>query len=739
MLAYRSPVIGATAGLLLFYWFLSSAYWFWSTGGAFAGYHIDQSVRAALTMLAGCGVGLLGGLTFVLARRWKLMLNLEGDSFNGVKITTGAMPMKASVARDDKLEALDAMRLPRGIALWHAKWLASAVKHPVKGQNRGAAYASLAKAILEVLHAHRDIPAGIAPPPKAVSSDTWGPEDDAHDEAAPAATTPPPAAPHGGHTLLEHSYSVAYTALAIAKTWTYEAAIQQWNRSEKARGTFRKIGKKNGAYQFNPNDELVPILGLAHDLGKIHTFKRKSAGWVVTREDHDSISAQILMRIPEFWRIPRRERRIALLVVSTYHRDGELQRHKEHVGYEDRIFALLQLLILADRQTGALEAGITASALAQGDDDEDEEVDWKPKVWAAFAQLLNEANRISPKHNAYRIGQKNVLEKGVPMIVLNEMSVRKELERVLPRECVRYAQTRFGSDINGLTALLLESIDGKGALIKQTPSYSVAPTSAVWHVEFFGKDKDRSEPIARWKYSILVDPRKHFPRLCEAPNADTTPKIVGPTGNRNEHILVGVDGPEAGVEIEPEFGTDDGNRPLDDDELPPDPRDGSSQDAQTTVFTDSMMNSAFPEPSEEMTAIIENQRPLRGAKRSKLRPTRAVKSPDFIEEVPAPPPPPETLEVRFSRAMRKLHVEAADGKIMGAILREQAWLIPILQATKTEPGKILLEGDVGERLAVGSLAGVAIHHENGEVFLQVRMEPTAQPTPAGNPQASDTA
>lgn len=347
-------------------------------------------------------------------------------------------------------------------------------------------------------------------------------------------------------------------ALQVAKSWSFEDAVEQWNRSERIRGTYRKIGKKNGSYVFRKSDELVPIIALAHDLGKIKTFKQKGDGtWYTAREDHDSLSAQMLMRIPEFWKLPRRERRITLLVVSTYHRDAELRRHVEHVGYEDRIFALLQLLIVADKAAGMLEEGKKSSE-EQEVAEKDEEEDWRPKVWTAFTQLINQANRIAPKHNQYRIGQKSVVGKDKPMIILNEMSVRKELERMLPKECLRYAQTRGGGDVNGLTALLLETLDKHGVLVKQWGGFVTAPTSAIWQVEFHGRDKEKQGPIAKWKFSILVDPTEKFQNICEMPNADSVPRIEGPTGNRNEGLGFGEPGAESGISPDWEFeGEDD--------------------------------------------------------------------------------------------------------------------------------------------------------------------------------------
>lgn len=735
-LAYRSPVVPAAFGLLLFYWTALSAYGLWTRGWDLSLDWIQPGSAMLGQVAIGIGVGAVVGLGAAGIRRRLLKLQILGDAEAGVACNLGALPQQPTPKRLSAISAMPGMRLPQGVGNWHGKWLRSAREHRVRGQTRGTIYADVVEALLKVLGAHADVPAGVYRPSLVTPAEDEGEPPTSPDEAAAKPRSiaslrhqllrrvqPPSgqAQVHGGHTLLEHSYSTAYLALALAGTWSFDQAVEQWNRAERGRKTYRRIGRKNGAYRFKANDPLVPIIALAHDLGKLATYRTKENGtWHVTREDHDRLSAHLMMRLPEFRALPRRERRIALLVLGNYHRAGELRRHIEHVGYEDRVFTLLQLLILADRRAGLVEIGQQEEADDDSDTANDQQAQWRGMIWAAFSRLITEANRISTKHNRYRIGQKNELRRDQPVIVLNELTVRKELERVLPRECLRYAQARVGSDVNGLTALLLEVLDQHNVLIKQQGNYSVAAESAVWMVDFRGKDKERTEPIARWRYAILLDPRIAFPHLCEHANADSVPIIVGPSGNRNEGLLVGVSAPETGIDPLIEF-EDDGNAPQDDEESPIGVEQGAASKAQSTIFSDSAMQSALPEMPPEIAGLFKSKRVPRSRRSSARQQAGAAEGGHAAKRRAADG---DALSV----AMRELSIDVANGIVPGARLAEDGvgWLVPLLAATRVPSGKILLDPTVGQRLANNTLNGVDVVQEEDGVYLRLRMEPVAE-------------
>jgi len=757
--------VGAAAGLLAFYWLGGFVYWAMTNDWYISSDWTWSTLQHAKSILAGCMVGAtVAGVGAYLKRRMAL-INVHGDSFAGVSINMGAMPMAEGPAAVDDEPDLSGMRLPEGIGIWHESWIKSAKKLEQKGEKRGKVYVDLVVALLRVLAAHNNVPAGVASKKSLADVPPGEEEDDDDSQRAKAKvglveklkaalpwikkTAGDPerkkSLPHGGHTLLEHSYSVAFMALQAAREWKYEDAEEQWNRSERIRGTHRKIGKRNGSYVFRKSDELVPIIALAHDLGKIQTFVDKGNGeWSVDREDHDSVSAQMLMRLPEFWKIPRRERRIILLIVSTYHRDAELRRHIDHVGYEDRIFALLQLLILADKATGLIEEGRKPEMLESEADIEDE--DWKPKVWAAFTQLMNQANRIGPKHNQYRIGQKNVVGKDKPIIIINEMSLRKEIEKLLPKECLRYAQTRVGSDINGLTALILETLDKYGVLIKQYGGHITSATSAVWMVEFSGRDKEKTGPIARWKYSILVDPTEKFSNLCDMVNADTTPSIQGPSGNRNEGLGFGEIGPETGIDpaIVFEDEDDDGNKSTDPDEDKVDKETAKNDRAQSSIFGPSQYDDALPESTDVANQSLAAVKGAgkKSAFRKQIKRRRvddeavAPSHNEFDDPVPAMQTEPESEKANeavreakveeseddvIMKCIRAFAIEATAGKVMGSVVSEDGKivLVPYKQATKVPNGKVLCKPEVAQRIVANEFPGVSIEQMEDGVYIKL--------------------
>lgn len=428
------------------------------------------------------------------------------------------------------------------------------------GAKQGNAYADLVTALISLLEAKGDVPAGIEMTPRLARGPMEG-------EDAAAATTRSgedtksgveagsrpggsrerqgqeteearlKGLPHGGHSLLEHSYSVASVAMMLEKDWTWEAAQAQWMADARRAGLereVRKVLKKNEKFVYKNRNPLVPILGLAHDIGKMATFRQRSDGsWDKTREDHDSIAPLMLARMPEFWRLKHKERRILQFVLSTYHRPADLRRHVELVGLDDEIFCLQQLLIKADRWTGLLETDSKDQTEAEDVAAEDHDV--HGEIWDAFCVLVSEANRIAADHNAFRIGQKNFITADVMALLLNELQVRKEITKRVSARVREMAEDR-GGDSEGMTALLLETLASKGVLIRQTNGMVAEVSQAIWQVKFYGRDKKRDEPIAQWDYTILVDPSEAFPRLAELPNANTVAIVSAITGNTHKGV-----------------------------------------------------------------------------------------------------------------------------------------------------------------------------------------------------------
>lgn len=78
-----------------------------------------------------------------------------------------------------------------------------------------------------------------------------------------------------------------------------------------------------------PDDPLSPVIGLAHDLGKIIAYQRETAPdgsktWVKTSRTHDHLSAHIVRVLPEFQAMDEVDRRILIAVLTYAHGRDEI-------------------------------------------------------------------------------------------------------------------------------------------------------------------------------------------------------------------------------------------------------------------------------------------------------------------------------------------------------------------------------------------------------------------------------
>lgn len=90
------------------------------------------------------------------------------------------------------------------------------------------------------------------------------------------------------------------------------------------------------------------------------------------------------------------------------------------------------------------------------------------------------------------------------------------------------------------------------------------------------------------------------------PNADSVPRIEGPTGNRNEGLGFGEPVAESGISPDWEFeGEDDGNVSHDPDEAPVPPPGAENERAGSSIFSQSTFDNAVPEAAPEAKLSID--------------------------------------------------------------------------------------------------------------------------------------
>ena len=550
--------------------------------------------------------------------------------------------------------------------------------------------------------------------------------------------------PHGGYTLLEHSHSVASVARQLALDWSFEKAVKQWDRAEKKRNNNRKIGKLNPSYRFNPKDPLITVIAFAHDIGKLETFVKGPNGeYSSSHKEHDAVGARMLARLPEFWDLSPKDRRIIQFVISTYHRDEDLRQHKDPVGFTDRIFTLQQLLIRADIETGRFELGLRNEE-AMEDDVQSAEVDWTPLVWRTFSSLINEANRISSRHNEFRIGQKNVLGKTRPIVILNELSLRDEMERRLPRECVMSARKNQG-DTSGLTSMILKALDINGVLCKQFDKYVLPATNAVWTVEFTGRDKQLDGPIATWKFAVIIDPTVKFMKLCELPNADSAPVIKKPAGNQSNGKI------ESSSFITTGFAEENDEDPREVNEtFAGTARKSEAHRDSESVFRNSVGNSVSPlvqqvsdkmagrEPAQVKGApgdtTAEKVKEIGAKRKAKLsgdgipgmeeEDSPQARSGEGTGSKTSTGSEEDERRENLAMALMGLAARAAQGQVEGGRYVKGIVHIPLQDALKDFDGKALADGEMLQLLLDGKIAGVTVGLNEHDVF---EMTITTQP------------
>lgn len=367
----KNPIVKATFIVFATIWVAMNLYTL-ITDPVFFWENIPNMVHGVFITFVGCVIGVILTAGLILFERSVAQMRLQGGSFNGVTSSIGPVPILAPPARRAKAKECLPIESERV-----KQWIeANKVAHPE--------YVTLFMAIWQTLSAHKTHPAS-------------------HRKGG-----------HGGRTLAQHCMAVAETALELAPGWSYEGVyITRPGKSPKL-----IIAKRNANYVFDALDPIIPVLALAHDLGKIEAYKLQADGTVLTSETgsmqddagvkHDALGARILARISEFWELPPRDTEALTTVIAHYHHPSDFPVDKDGLSIEDRKTALMEFLILADKTTGQRESGISA-ATANEDTITETEAD---EIYAAFVSCITEKGRIngtgdSETDKVFKIGQKH--------------------------------------------------------------------------------------------------------------------------------------------------------------------------------------------------------------------------------------------------------------------------------------------------------------------------------------------
>lgn len=385
-----NPIVKATLTVVIFWWCVLTIYEF--NGDIFDIYaNFDYIFFNFRYVLAAVVCGGIVGIWVILFRRLqaygRIYQGSGGNAWNGVSSTLGSVPIlqpaPKRVSSPSRRVAITQKRI--------LEWLnGPSLDHPH--------HRALFLAILDTYSAHRNLPAS-------------------HRRGG-----------HGSRRLWEHCLAVSETCLRDAQTWKYQGLYSNF----KGKQPFLILGKKNPEFEFDAGDPLIPIIGLAHDIGKLETYSFDADGSLISREEpsgdtpgdkkvfHDALGARILARLPEYWALTQRDRNVLNLAIAHYHHPADIPVDGNGQAIDDRTMAMMAFLIHCDRLTGYEEAGLVNGSAEDILSEEESEA-----IYNAFVEIVTTFGRINgdrSKDPSFKIGQKHD-----GLIVIKELELRKLL------------------------------------------------------------------------------------------------------------------------------------------------------------------------------------------------------------------------------------------------------------------------------------------------------------------------
>lgn len=242
---------------------------------------------------------------------------------------------------------------------------------------------------------------------------------------------------HGDKRLYAHCHDVAERALELAhEGWQYTGIYVK----KKGRKPVLIMQPNSASAKLNPEDPIIALAGLAHDIGKLVVYKVDRSGAIIDNKEeggntlndddgrvlHDMLGPRVLALMPEYWDLLPRDRAALSMALAHYHHPSAfpLDRYKRLL--DERAAAVMSLLIEADRAVSMEEAALPKSV-----QDAEMEAEQTEAIYNAFVKIVTEFGRINgvgvPADNAkIQIGQKHgnfiaIKELSLRTLMLNEL------------------------------------------------------------------------------------------------------------------------------------------------------------------------------------------------------------------------------------------------------------------------------------------------------------------------------
>lgn len=447
MRLYKNSIIADVVIVSAFWWIILTLFSF-LVQPLVAMVAIDDMPYRFYMWGLGIAAGMFAGWWLIWFSRTRTLGKVHPDKMYGIESTLGTVPLLAPPPPRAKKKEVLPIASPAIQA-----WMEST-------RQTYPACVDLFVAVWEILSAHRELPAS------------------------------PYRGGHGGRRLHEHSLACAEKALAMAPRWEYEGVFYR----SRGKPRVQLLGMLNPEYRFDANDPVLPVLALAHDLGKVETYEMQPDGTVISHEmgsagtKHARVSAQILARLPEWWRLEAADRRALARAIANYHDPGKIPCNVEGKPQDDRSASLMQFLIDVDITVGEEESNLPPLAEATAFSEAEANA-----IYEAFVELVTAEGRINgfgdPAKDAYfKIGQKHG----------GLYYVREDLLRNLILKSISVSMGA-GPDVYNVTLQLLCKLREKSLLyVAQGVGSGELP---IYTVDFF--NTKTGEPVARWTHAVV--------------------------------------------------------------------------------------------------------------------------------------------------------------------------------------------------------------------------------------------
>jgi hypothetical protein len=518
------PLFPAVCGLLTFWWCVFSLWGIYQAGWTLPPGWLPALKAHLLWWCYGAVAGCILTIAWVWAKRqWKLA-NLEGEVWRDFSWSIGAFPIKLVPPPAVKRFSGDIQKLslPQQVRAspWHTRWREMVLSRSTELREAPQRYIDVLEALWRVLEFHGHVPAGVVPgapdtgSAKLTRFQRWLFRN-VQWQSLPGwyikrvreevrKTSPVQTPRHGEYTLFEHSYITAWAMTEIAQTWSYEKAQLVWSQAPL---TYRRRDrvKFDPSFKFDPLDPMIPILGLAHDLGKFKTYEEILPGvWQSNGRKHARESSLTLSRLDEWWELPPEEKLMTNIVLEAYHCPRKLKRKIAPDAEDDRNFCLAMLLIEADKLAlslqgstdldseedeapgsagpGARDEGAPAPILTP---QEEERV-----VWDAFMATLRARGAVTQANAPRSLGQRVrldvVLDQGgktsADVIIVSLRPALIALHRRMSKDH-RSNFSRVGNT-GAMRRALFKSLIRANLMVTALPDRKIDPHNDIWGVSW---------------------------------------------------------------------------------------------------------------------------------------------------------------------------------------------------------------------------------------------------------------